>query len=81
MQPDPESILQQASPLPRCPMIPVTPGLRLPDSFGDKLFELLSLAFRSASVGAYGGGASITRGGDDDGGRASFMMYSRILEI
>jgi hypothetical protein len=67
MHPDAESTLQQASPVPRCPITPLAPGRCFCGSRACKLFELPSLALRSSSVGAYGGGASIVGGGDVGG--------------
>lgn len=78
MHPDPESTLQQASPVPpRCPITPCAPGLRLCDSFERKTVELPSHALRSSSVGAYGGGASIVGGGGEVGG-VSFVMFAGV---
>lgn len=72
MHPDPESMLQQASPVPRCPTTPLAPGLCFCGSRERKLFELPSLGLRSSSVGAYGGGASIVGGGEVGG--IAFVM-------
>ena len=71
MHPDSESMLQEASPLPRCPITPRAPGLYFCGSFGRDSFVLESLALRSASVVAYGGGASMIGG---EAGAAVFDM-------
>jgi hypothetical protein len=76
MHPDSESMLQEASPLPRCPITPRAPGLYFCVSFGRESFVLGSLALRSASVVAYGGGASMIGG---EAGAAVFDMLVGVI--
>lgn len=73
MHPDPESTLQQPWPL----WWPILVLSLIPACSGRKFLGLASLARRSSSVGAYGGGASSVGGAA--GGCTAFDILKRFL--